>query len=121
MLLRTLRSAILHVWVIVIAAFYLITAWGIKPFILLPSTYSNCLVYAVGQWWRQGGGILFVPSVHGWWLHVVHYDRNGVLTEYVPKKVAPRFFRNPTWYQRLARVAPPILFDGYVRPFTRKL
>lgn len=33
---------------------------------------SNCLIFALGRWRRDGGYLVLRRSRHGWWLHVLH-------------------------------------------------
>jgi hypothetical protein len=62
---------------------------------------SNCLLYALLKWYREGGSIRRRPSRHGWWWHFMHQHKGGEVTHYVP--LCPK-----------RRLFPPPLFKGAV-------
>jgi hypothetical protein len=62
---------------------------------------SNCLLYALLTWYREGGYLVVRHSKYGWWPHFLHQHKGGVVTHYVP--LCPR-----------KRIFPPPLFHGAV-------
>lgn len=62
---------------------------------------SNCLIYALLKFLREGGRIIKRPSRYGWWPHFLHESKTGKVTHYSPKYPRPRRF-------------PPLLFRGRV-------
>lgn len=67
---------------------------------------SNCLFYAIGQWWRVGGYVVVMKSNYGWWPHMVHSQDLCTYTEYSPPRKVRRWF-------------PPPLFRGAVRVWSQ--
>ena len=64
--------------------------------------YSNCLVYAIGQWVRHGGYLVLSRSRYGWWPHAEHthdWRRFSVFVPLGPKR---------------RRACPPLWFRGRV-------
>jgi len=61
---------------------------------------SNCLLWALAQWWRFGGGLLVEKSAFGWWLHFSWRARSGEIWEF--NQVA----------SKRRRICPPWLFLG---------
>jgi hypothetical protein len=69
---------------------------------------SNCLLFALFQWWHYGGYVIVRKSKIGWWPHFMWASSIESLEaiEYVPyEKVefADKYH------------LPPIVFKGYVR------
>lgn len=64
---------------------------------------SNCLIFAIQEWFRCGGYIIFRASHYGWWFHVIWSKDLKHFEEFHPLGgKRKRFF-------------PPLLFAGYVR------
>jgi hypothetical protein len=93
---------------LLLGALSVFCAWGLALLAwvgLTRTSRSNCFLYAVTQYARQGGGIVVVPSRFGWWPHFM-WSPDGIL-----------FYEfNPTWDKKRWRFRiPPILFTGTVR------
>lgn len=65
---------------------------------------SNCLVFALRQWWRFGGYIVLRRSHYGPFSHVCWSADLRMFEEFVPRD--PR-----------RRWVPPLFFLGYVQRF----
>jgi hypothetical protein len=63
---------------------------------------GNCLFYAVAKVVRHGGKITIEKPQFGWWPHIMHVDKSGCVTEFVP--VGPK----------RRRFLPPPIFWGRV-------
>lgn len=66
-------------------------------------THSNCLVWAIRQWWTYGGVLRIVWSPFGWWPHADWESAEGVRYEFYPTR------------QKRRRRLPPFWFEGSVR------
>ena len=76
-------------------------------------TRSNCLIHAFGQYSKQGGFVIFMPSKHlGWWPHVLHSTDLKVYEEFFP--VMNRAMRK---FQGKRKNRFPIIFDGIIQPW----
>ena len=62
---------------------------------------SNCLIYALLKWYREGGYLVIRKSRFGWWPHFLHMDTARKITHYSPQHKYNRWF-------------PPLLFKGRV-------
>lgn len=60
---------------------------------------SNCIIWALGQWRREGGYVALRRSNYGWWPHMLWSPDMVVWTEFVP--VAPKRKRRlpPLWFR----------------------
>jgi hypothetical protein len=69
---------------------------------------SNCLIFALFQWWHYGGYVIVRQSRHGWWPHFMWAQHLGNLEaiEFIPYKPIYLSDNYPI---------PPIVFRGYVR------
>lgn len=65
---------------------------------------SNCLVYALRRWIRDGGYLIVRRSRWGWWPHFLWAPTLGDLEV---EQYAPR--------QSQRRLCPPLLFRGRVK------
>jgi hypothetical protein len=65
---------------------------------------SNCLFYALGRYRRDGGCVLVLPSLWGWWPHFVWTPDMTTFWEFHPIHVVRR-----------PRRFPPTVFWGYGR------
>jgi hypothetical protein len=63
---------------------------------------SNCLIYALRKWWREGGYILIRWSTYYPGPHFLHMSRAGEITSFVPVDDKRR------------RLIPPPLFRGKI-------
>lgn len=63
---------------------------------------SNCLIYALRKWAKEGGYLLVRKSHFGWWPHFLHKDNAGVVTHFSPD--------NPRRH-----ALPPLLFRGEMK------
>lgn len=63
---------------------------------------SNCLIWAVKQWYRNGGCLLIRRSNYGWWPHFMWMNVDGTIWEYAPD-------------HKYRQLIPPVLFKGRVR------
>jgi hypothetical protein len=69
---------------------------------------SNCLIFALVQWWHYGGYVIVRKSRIGWWPHFMWAKsiKDLEAIEYVPYleiEFAKKYH------------LPPIVFKGYVR------
>lgn len=64
---------------------------------------SNCVLFALGQWWAYGGYLVVRKSYFGWWPHFLWSQDLVTFEEYTPYDT-----RRRKWL-------PPLLFKGYVR------
>lgn len=63
---------------------------------------SNCIIYAVFTWLKQGGYIVIRKSRRGWWPHFLWSLDLKTFKEYYPL------------YPKRRKIPPP-LFRGYVK------
>lgn len=64
---------------------------------------SNCLIWALWRWFRDGGYLIVRKSRYGWWPHFLWSRDLLMIEQFVP--------RIPNHHRRI----PPLLFDGYVK------
>lgn len=74
---------------------------------------SNCAMWALGQWLRQSGYVLFHKSKYGWWLHYLWSPDLEHFYEFVPADIERLRRRAQRWK------LPPLWFTGEVRPLAR--
>lgn len=65
---------------------------------------SNCLCYALGRYWREGGCVLMLQSAYGWWPHFVWTADMKTLWEFYPTRIT-----------KYPRYCPPWVFRGEPR------
>lgn len=46
--------------------------------------YMNCLWFALNRWAAEGGGLVFVRSLHWCMPHVLHRANDGRITHWLP-------------------------------------
>jgi hypothetical protein len=63
---------------------------------------SNCLIYALRQWYARGGYVVVRKSRFGWWPHFLWSPDLRRFESFVPQD-APK-----------KRLFPPVLFRGFV-------
>lgn len=68
--------------------------------------WSNCLAFALGRYWQQGGYVVMMRSRFGWWPHFVWTADLKDFEEFAPKRKRRRWF-------------PPLIFRGRVKPWVR--
>ena len=64
---------------------------------------SNCLIFALAHWFRDGGYLIVRRSHWGWFPHFLWSQDLKVFEEFTPLRHAKY------------RLCPPLLFTGYVR------
>lgn len=67
---------------------------------------TNCLLWALAQWHRRGGYVVFRRSDYGWWPHLLWSQDLKIFEDFSPFKAKRR------------RALPPIIFTGDERTFT---
>jgi hypothetical protein len=71
---------------------------------------SNCLIFALAHWWRDGGYLIIRRSEYwgkGFGLHFLWSPNLVTFEEFTPVRAKAR------------RICPPILFIGFVRDGAR--
>ena len=94
-----------YLFILPLIALWHVFYWCIPLLILaLPwaGPKSKCYIYAFGKLFQEGGSLIITKSDHGWWNHIQHRSREGMITEYVPKEGKGN------------RLFPPPFFNGYV-------
>jgi hypothetical protein len=66
--------------------------------------HFNCLTYAVGRWWKEGGYVVLLKSPRWKGIHALYSKNLLTFFEYIPKR--PRL---SPWLIQVLR------FDGYVK------
>jgi hypothetical protein len=61
-------------------------------------TRSNCLLYAVRQWWTLGGCLVVRKSQYGWWPHFLWSQDLVQFFAFVPVQKARRRCLPPLWF-----------------------
>lgn len=69
---------------------------------------SNCLIWALRQWFKKGGYLIIRRSYFGWWPHFLWSADLVTFWEFNPAK-------------KENQRSPPILFRGQVRGFKRRI
>lgn len=112
-----LRLVFGWLWTAIVAMGYLLVFLTVRPIVLAwpDKAPSNCLIWALQQWWRHGGAVVVVPSSYGWWAHFAYRWPDGSIEEFVPVEIPRRFLKDIGW--KVWRRIPPLLFFGYVRPW----
>jgi hypothetical protein len=65
---------------------------------------SNCLLFAIAQWWKRGGYLIIRRSHHGWWWHFLWSKDLLTFEQFTPLRGG-----------RHKRLFPPLLFTGYIK------
>lgn len=67
---------------------------------------SNCLIYVIKKYLKEGGYIAIRKSRYGWWPHFIHCSdlMNAKITHYVPIK-----------YNLEYKYVDKILFKGQIK------
>lgn len=93
----------------IIGTCLLLVAWGGVVLVArwVPvGARTNCLLWALAQWHRRGGYVVFRQSAYGWFPHLLWTGDLVTFMEFTPNEAKYR------------RRMPPLLYDGHERTFT---
>jgi hypothetical protein len=68
---------------------------------------SNCIIYALKQWFSLGGYIVLRKSNYGWWPHMIWTKDFATFEEFTPPVHSVRAF-------------PPLIFNGIIKITNRE-
>lgn len=60
---------------------------------------SNCVFFALSQWWKKGGYIIIRKSKWGWWPHLLWSPDLKEFWEYQPQKPNHHLLIPPPLYR----------------------
>lgn len=69
---------------------------------------GNCLTYVISKRVREGGKIILIKSLYGWWCHAYWLSETGEVFEYAP--VQPHRKVKKLWHP-----LPPLVYEGRPR------